>query len=251
MKFRIWVLGLFEEFFEPLKNCGIAGQVFKGNRGAEIELNFVNLRQFSPDDYKGVDDAPYGGGPGMVLRADILARALKEGVLSPSGKSDLRQSFHVIATHARGSVFNHLKARQLAQDFLASPQQKELVFLAGRYEGYDERFLEKYVDEFLSLGDFILTGGEIAVMAMIDATVRFTPSALGNKLSSTDESFEDGLLEHPHYTRPALFEGMKVPQTLMSGHHGQIEAYRNQEKLRLTQKYRPDLWQRYQKKDPS
>jgi len=227
---------------------GIAGQVFQGTRGVELELCFVNLRNFSPDDYKGVDDAPYGGGPGMVLRADILARALKEGVLAPSGKSDLKSSFHVIATHARGSVFNHVKARQLACDYLSFESEKECVFLAGRYEGYDERFLEKYVDEFLSLGDFILTGGEIAVMAMIDATIRFTPSALGNKCSSLDESFEDGLLEHPHYTRPALFEGSKVPATLMSGHHGQIQAYRNQEKLRLTQLHRPDLWQRYQKK---
>jgi tRNA (guanine37-N1)-methyltransferase len=249
MKKRIWVLGLFEEFFVPLKNCGIAGQVFRGTRGVEIELCFVNLRHYSPDDYKGVDDAPYGGGPGMVLRADILARALKEGVLIPSGHEDLKKSFHIIATHARGGVFNHQKARELALEYLGPTSERELVFLAGRYEGYDERFLEKYVDEFLSLGDFILTGGEIAVMAMVDATVRFTPNALGNKLSSTDESFEDGLLEHPHYTRPALFEGMKVPATLMSGHHGQIETYRIQEKERLTQKFRPDLWQRYLNKD--
>lgn len=246
---RIWVIGLFPEFFGPLLKAGITGQVLQGQRGEKLELVTVQLRQFAEGDYKGVDDQPYGGGPGMVLRADVLSRALLEGVLKPSGKTDLKKDFHVIATSARGEVFNHRKARSLATTYLSASSTKELVFVCGRYEGMDERFFEHYIDEALSLGDFILTGGEIAAMAFIDALVRFYPGALGNKLSAEEDSFEDGLLEYPQYTRPAVFEGARVPEVLLSGHHEKIHQWRRERKEQLTQLHRKDLWQKYLEKE--
>jgi tRNA (guanine37-N1)-methyltransferase len=246
-KRRIWVLGLFPEFFSPLTTLGITGQVFQGQRGAGLQLIHVHLRDYTDDTHKSVDDTPYGGGPGMVMRADILTRALKEGVLTKSGKADLKSSFHVIATDPRGEVFTHTKARSLALNYLDSQSEKELVFICGRYEGIDERFLEEYVDECLSVGDFVLTGGEIAAMAFIDALVRFTPHALGNRLSANEDSFEDGLLEHPQYTRPKVFEGRSVPDVLLSGHHEKIEAWRSEQKRAITKRFRPDLWERLKK----
>lgn len=248
MKKRIWVLGLFPEFFRPLVDCGITGQVFHQKRGLELELIHVQIRDFTSDVHKSVDDTPYGGGPGMVMRADILTRALKEGVLLPSGKESLKDHFHLILTDPRGRPFSHERARELAINHLSDDQQqKELVFICGRYEGIDERFIERYVDECLCLGDFVLTGGEIAAMAFIDAIVRFSPQALGNKASANEDSFEDGLLEHPQYTRPKVFEGLGVPETLLSGHHEKIRSWREEQKRRQTQKARPDLWARYQK----
>ncbi len=239
---RIWILTLFPEYFKPLLECGIAGQALRGERSSEnfgFEVQCINIRDFATSKYKSVDDSPYGGGPGMVMRADILRDALIKGVVEAHGYESLDQ-LTVIYTSPRGRVWNNQEAREFATKTLSHPE-KDIVFICGRYEGIDERFLEKYVSEYISIGDFVLTGGEIAVLTILDSAVRFVPGILGNKLSSVTDSFEDGLIEYPQYTRPAEFEGMSVPDVLMNGHHKKIEEWQKAEKIRLTQKHRPDL----------
>ncbi len=239
---RIWILTLFPEFFRPLLECGISGQALRGERNSDefkFEVHFINIRDYSTTKYRSVDDSPYGGGPGMVMRADILRDALVKGVVESHGYESL-EKLHVIYTSPRGVVWNNKVARDFGTRVLSHPE-KDVVFICGRYEGIDERFLEKYVDEFYSIGDFVLTGGEIAVMTMLDSAVRFVPGILGNKLSSEADSFEDGLIEHPQYTKPAEFEGMSVPEVLMNGHHKKILEWQRSEKERLTKIHRPDL----------
>lgn len=175
----------------------------------------------------------------MVMRADILRDALLKGVVEKGGYAD-HKSLRVIYTSPRGVVWDNVVARNFGKNVLAD-EHRDVVFVCGRYEGIDERFLEKYVDEFYSIGDFVLTGGELAVMVMLDSAVRFVPGILGNKLSSEADSFEDGMIEFPQYTKPREFEGMDVPQVLMDGHHKKIEEWQKAEKLRLTKKHRPDL----------
>lgn len=238
---RIFILTVFPEYFRPLIDCGIAGSALRGDRSSDdfkFEVHLINIRDFSKTNYKSVDDSPYGGGPGMVMRADILRDALVEGVMTPFAIS--RENLQVIYTSPRGEVWNNKVAREFALNTLSHPH-KDIVFIAGRYEGVDERFLEAYVDAYYSLGDFVLTGGELAIMTMLDSSVRFVPGILGNKLSSQMDSFEDGLIEHPQYTRPAEFEGMSVPEVLMNGNHKKIEEWQKSEKVRLTQKHRPNL----------
>ncbi|MFP5385758.1 MAG: tRNA (guanosine(37)-N1)-methyltransferase TrmD [Bacteriovoracia bacterium] len=237
---KIWVLTLFPEYFRPLLECGISGSAFRGERSEDIkfEMKFVNIRDYSTTKYKSVDDTPYGGGPGMVMRADILRDALMKGVVEAGGHSD-KSELHVIYTSPRGKVWNNKVAREFGTNVLAG--DKDIVFICGRYEGVDERFLEKYVDDYYSLGDFVLTGGELAVMTILDSAVRFVPGILGNKLSSEYDSFEDGLIEYPQYTKPSDFEGMSVPEILMSGHHKKIEEWQKAQKLQMTKKWRPDL----------
>lgn len=238
---KIWILTLFPEYFKPLLECGIAGAAFRGERSDSLkfEMKFVNIRDFSRTKYKSVDDSPYGGGPGMVMRADILKDALIEGVKEAGGYQDLSE-LHVIYTSPRGKVWNNQVARKFGTEVLSHPS-RDVVFICGRYEGVDERFLEKYVDEYYSLGDFVLTGGEPAVLTMLDSSVRFVPGILGNKLSSEDDSFEDGMIEFPQYTKPAEFEGMDVPEVLMNGHHKKIREWQDEQKKLMTQKHRPDL----------
>jgi len=238
---KIWILTLFPEYFKPLLECGISGSAFRGERsqGIKFELLFVNIRDFSTTSYKSVDDTPYGGGPGMIMRADILRDALIKGVVEKGGYQSHRD-LQVIYTSPRGKLWNNLIAREFGTNTLAHPS-KDLVFICGRYEGVDERFLENYVTDYYSLGDFVLTGGELAVMAMLDSSVRFVPGILGNKLSSEHDSFEDGLLEYPQYTRPAEFEGLHVPEILLSGHHKKIEEWQLEEKKKMTSKWRKDL----------
>lgn len=242
MKKKIWILTLFPEYFLPLIQCGISGQALRGERNGEgegFEINCINIRDYSKTKYKSVDDTPYGGGPGMVMKADVLRDALVQGVVEANGYKSM-EDLWVVYTSPRGRVWNHTAAREFALTKLSS-SHKDLVFICGRYEGIDERFLEKYVNEFISIGDFVLTGGEIAVMTILDSAIRFVPGILGNKLSSEHDSFEDGLIEYPQYTRPVEFEGMIVPEILQGGHHKKIEQWQMSEKLRLTQKYRPDL----------
>jgi tRNA (guanine37-N1)-methyltransferase len=238
---KIWILTLFPEYFKPLLECGISGSAFRGERSDSIkfEVKFVNIRDYSTTKYKSVDDSPFGGGPGMVMRADILRDALVKGVQETGGYQDLSE-LHVIYTSPRGKVWNNKVAREFGTNVLSHPS-KDVVFICGRYEGIDERFLEKYVNDFYSLGDFVLTGGELAVMTMLDSAVRFVPGILGNKLSSEYDSFEDGMIEYPQYTKPQDFEGMEVPEILLSGHHKKIEIWQKEQKLLMTTKLRPDL----------
>lgn len=238
---HIWILTLFPEMFKPFLECGIAGAAFRGERSGDVkfELHFVNIRDYSQTKYKSVDDSPFGGGPGMVMRADILKDALVKGVQEAGGYESL-DKLHVVYTSPRGKVWDNKIARSFGQNILGNTD-KDLVFIAGRYEGIDERFLEKYVDDFYSIGDFVLTGGELAIMLMLDSAVRFVPGILGNKLSSEYDSFEDGLIEFPQYTKPRDFEGEEVPAILLEGHHKKIEEWQQQEKIKMTKKWRPDL----------
>lgn len=236
---RIWILTLFPEMFKPFLDCGIAGSALKGERDFKFEINFVNIRDYSQTKYKSVDDSPYGGGPGMVMRADILKDALVKGVQEAGGYESL-EKLHVIYTSPRGKVWNNKVAREFGINLLGGPE-KDLVFICGRYEGIDERFLEKYVQDFYSVGDFVLTGGELAVMLMLDSAVRFVPGVLGNKLSSEADSFEDGLIEYPQYTKPREFDGVDVPPILLEGHHKKIGEWQQAEKVAMTKKWRPDL----------
>ena len=249
MKKHIWVLTLFPEFFEPLLKCGIAGQALRGERTDgefSFEVHLINIRDYSKTNYKSVDDSPYGGGPGMVMKADVLRDALLEGVVKAGGYSGV-ESLHVVFPSPRGEVWSNKLARSFATTTLSSPD-KDVVFICGRYEGIDERFLEKYVQEYISVGDYVLTGGELAVMTILDSSVRFVPGILGNKLSSEADSFEDGLIEFPQYTKPREFEGMNVPDILLEGHHKKIGEWQLDEKIRMTKKHRPDLFDKYSKK---
>lgn len=241
MNKRIWILTLFPEYFKPLLECGISGAAFRGERSDNIkfEVKFVNIRDFATTKYKSVDDSPFGGGPGMVMRADILRDALVKGVQEAGNYGSL-SDLHVIYTSPRGRVWNNKVAREFGTTVLSHPE-KDVVFICGRYEGVDERFLEKYVQDYYSIGDFVLTGGELAVMTILDSAVRFVPGILGNKLSSEYDSFEDGLIEYPQYTKPQEFEGMTPPEIVLSGHHKKIEEWQLEQKKVMTKKWRPDL----------
>lgn len=238
---RIWILTLFPEYFKPFLDCGIAGSAFRGERSDDafkFEVHFVNIRNFSTTKYKSVDDSPYGGGPGMVMKADVLKEAIMKGVVEAGGYSG-KEELHVVYTSPRGKVWTNKVARDFGTNIFGGP--RDVVFICGRYEGIDERFLENYVDDFYSIGDYVLTGGEIPVMAMLDSAVRFVPGILGNKLSALDDSFEDGLIEFPQYTKPREFEGKVVPEILAGGNHKKIGEWQKEQKLLMTKKWRPDL----------
>lgn len=238
---KIWIITLFPNYFDSLINFGITGSALRGERGSKIEIKTVQLRNYTPKDYKGVDDSPYGGGAGMVMRADVLKEALVKGVVEDGGYGeDWRSSLHVVFPGPRGQTWDNSYCKEFAGRF-SKVESKDLVFICGRYEGIDERFLNLYVDEQISLGDFILTGGEIPTMAIIDSALRFFSGVLGNKESSMQESFQANSLEHPQYTKPKIFDGVEVPDVLVSGHHQNIEKYQKAESLRITKLHRPDL----------
>jgi tRNA (guanine37-N1)-methyltransferase len=240
-KKRIWIISLFPEYFVPLSEYGVLGSALRNERSSEIEfeLKTVSLSEFSPKSFKGVDDSPFGGGVGMVMRPDVLRDALTKGIVEAGGYKSL-DDLHVVCPMPRGTVWNTEEAKKFGKRFGAD-EPKDLVFICGRYEGIDERFLNKYVDEFISLGDYILTGGELATMVIIDSAMRFVPGVLGNKLSAVEESFSDGMLEHALYTRPREFEGELVPEAYISGDHKKIETYKSESKQKITQKFRNDL----------
>lgn len=241
---KIWIITLFPNYFDSLINFGITGAALRGERGNKIEIKTVQLRDFTPKDYKGVDDSPYGGGAGMVMRADVLKEALMSGIVAPGGYGeDFKSKLHIVFPGPRGTTWDNSYCKDFARRFSAK-DSKDLVFICGRYEGIDERFLNLYVDEQISLGDFILTGGEIPTMAIIDSALRFFSGVLGNKESSMQESFQSNTLEHPQYTRPKVFDGVEVPEILTSGHHQNIEKYQKEESLRITREYRPDLFKK-------
>lgn len=191
-----------------------------------IEINTVNIRDFTTNKHLKVDDYPYGGGAGMVMQAQPVVDAYKS--------LDLKGNTRVIYMTPWGKTFNQKMAEELANE-------DELVFLCGHYEGIDERALEMIVTDYVSIGDYVLTGGEMPAVIMIDAISRLVPGVLGNEASAVNESFYDNLLEHPQYTRPAIYEGKEVPEVLLSGDHKKIEEYKRLESIKRTQKYRPDL----------
>ena len=190
-----------------------------------VDLKIHNLRDWTHDRHKTVDDRPFGGGPGMLLKPEPLFEAIE---------SLKREKTRVILLSPAGRQFNQAIARELAQ-------RDDLLLVTGHYEGFDERVREKLADDELSIGDYVLTNGALPAMVVIDAVVRLLPGALGDDESSHDESFSQGLLEYPQYTRPAEFRGMKVPDVLVSGHHAEIEKWRREQAKARTKKRRPDL----------
>lgn len=247
---KIWIITLFPEYYEAFLNCGVLGKALRGERSLKdfsLKLEVLNLRDFSSNNYKGVDDAPFGGGGGMILRADILKEALVQGICPAyhCNINDLKNYVHIIYPNPRGRTWSTEHARDLGNRIYHN--DKDMVFIAGRYEGIDERFIENYIDEHISLGDYILTGGDLAIMTIIDSAMRFVPGVLGNKISAENESFTDGLLEYPQYTRPREFEGKTIPEALLSGSHQKIQAFKEEAAKILTKKYRPDLWEKYGK----
>lgn len=239
---KIWVITMFETYFDRFTDLGVVGQTFRKDRGGEIEFELipVSLPEFSPKGFKGVDDKPFGGGVGMIMRPDVLKEALMKGVIKKGGYEDA-SDLHIVCPAPRGKTWNHDYAVSFAKDHLSTNSKKDLVFICGRYEGIDERFLENYVDEFISLGDYILTGGELAVMTILDSALRFSDGILGNKLSNVDESFAGEGLEYALYTRPQEFEGKLVPEELRSGSHKKIAEFKEDSAKAITKKFRSDL----------
>ena len=241
---KIWIITLFPDYFKPLVETGVAGAALRGERGSQFEIETVSLRKFSPKDFKGVDSSPFGGGAGMVLRADVLKNALIKGIVEPGGYgNDYKSKLHIIYPNPRGREWDNNYCQSFAENRWNN--EKDFVFICGRYEGIDQRFIDKYIDEEISIGDYILTGGEIATLAIIDSSLRFHPGVLGNKTSHQEESFQGHLLEHPQYTRPREFEGADVPEILLSGNHEKIKKYQEKERMRLTEEFRPDLWDKF------
>ena len=221
---RFDVLCLLPEIVAAATGAGVLGAA---RAAGLIEVACVNPRDFAGDPRGAVDDRPYGGGPGMVLRYAPLARAHEA---ARAGREDVR----TVALTPDGAPFDQAAARAAA----AGP---DLILVAGRYAGIDERFLERRTDAQWSLGDYVLSGGELAAAAVIDAVARFVPGVLGDAESAARDSFADGLLGHPHYTRPEEVDGLRVPGVLLSGNHGRIERWRRQQALVRTRRRRPDL----------
>jgi len=222
---RIDCLTLFPEMFETPLNCSI---LKRAQDSGIVDIVLTNIRDFATNKYRKVDDKPYGGGPGMVMMPGPVFDCFEYvEKLSP-------QKGRTILLTPQGQIFNQARAVELSR-------QDRLILIAGRYEGFDERIRIGLGAEQLSIGDFVLTGGELAAMVVIDAVVRLLTGALGDEDSSKDESFSSSLLEYPQYTRPEVFRGMKVPDILLSGDHAKIAQWRRQQALERTKKARPDL----------
>jgi len=219
------VLTLFPEMFPGPLGCSLAGKALAEGRWA---LEAINIRDFATDRHQTVDDTPFGGGAGMVMRPDVVDAAL----------TGVQATGPVLYLTPRGTPLTQARIRELASG-------PGVTLLCGRYEGVDERVLEKHGVSEISLGDFVLSGGEVAAIAVIDACVRLLPGVVGAEASLDEESFEGGLLEYPHYTRPAEWDGRPVPEVLLSGHHERIRDWRRAESERVTRERRLDLWQRY------
>ena len=223
---RIDILTLFPELFPGPLGESVIG---RAARQGMISVNAVDVRNFANDARGTVDEKPYGGGPGMLMMPDVLMKAL-DSVRSADSM--------VILTSPRGEVMNQQLAAELATE-------KHLILVAGHYEGVDQRFIDLAVDREISIGDFVLSSGNIAAMAIADAVIRLMPGVLGDDESSVEESHSMGLLEYPQYTRPTEFRGLRVPEVLLSGDHGKIAGFRQKQREQLTRERRPDMWENF------
>ena len=230
---RFSCLTLFPESMQATLSDSIIGRAEKNGL---IEIDYINIRDFASNKHNRVDDSPYGGGAGMVMQAPPVYDAYMS-VLKMSEKKP-----HVVYMSPQGSVFSQKKAAELSN-------YEHVVLLCGHYEGIDERVLEEIVDEEISIGDYVLTGGELAAMVVIDAVSRLVPGVLGCDESSVEESHMGGLLEYPQYTRPPEFMGKTVPEVLLSGHHENIKKWRKEQALIRTYKKRPDMFKKYKTDD--
>lgn len=222
---KIKILTIFPEMFDSVLNASILG---RAREAGLLDVTCVDIRPFSDRKHKNTDDYPFGGGAGMVM----LAQPIMDAMASVTGEGFSGRRIYL---GPRGQTLTTAKARELARE-------EELVLLCGHYEGVDQRALDTCIDEEISIGDFILTGGELAAMVLVDCVARFIPGVLGSAESPEEESFSDGLLEYPQYTRPRELCGMEVPPVLLSGDHAKIKAWRRMESLKATRRFRPDLF---------
>jgi tRNA (guanine37-N1)-methyltransferase len=231
MTWRATVLTLFPEMFPGPLGLSLAGKARKDGTWA---LDVVDIRDFATDKHRSVDDTPAGGGPGMVMRADIAALAID------AARANMPANTPTLYLTPRGTPFTQSRARELAQG-------QGVILLAGRFEGIDERVLQARDVEEISIGDYVLSGGELGAQVLIDCVVRLLPGVAGNESSLAEESFASGLLEYPHYTRPREWEGRAIPEVLLSGDHKAIAQWRQEQAEKITRERRPDLWRRHAK----
>ena len=222
------IFTLYPEYFPGYLNKGLFGKAMDEKIW---DLETVNIRDYSFDKHKTVDDTPYGGGNGMLIKADVLAKSLDDKI---------EKKEKIIYLSPKGKLFDHQYAKELSKE-------KTINFICGHFEGIDERIIQSRDIEEVSIGDFILSGGEVATFVILDAILRFIPGVLGNENSSEEESFENGLLEYPQYTKPQIWEDKGVPDVLLSGDHAKIKDWRLSQSEAITRVRRPDLWQKYKK----
>jgi tRNA (guanine37-N1)-methyltransferase len=228
---RFDIITIFPDFFREPIDCGI---LRRARNAGLVEVKAHDLRQWTTDKHHVVDDRPFGGGDGMILKPEPIFTGV-EALTGASRKEDFPPRTRVILLSAQGQVFSQPLAQDLSQN------TSRIVLLCGRYEGVDERVAEALATDEVSIGDYVLSGGEPAAMVLIDAVVRLLPGALGSETSALFESFSEGLLDHPQYTRPPEFRGMKVPEVLLSGNHAEIERWRKEAAIAKTRRKRPDL----------
>ena len=228
--FKVKIFTLYPEFFPGPFDKGIYG---KALRKKIWDLKTVNIRDFTEDKHKTVDDTPYGGGSGMVMRADVIANSLD---------NNLANNEKVYYLSPRGNLLNQDKAKKISKE-------KSLNVLCGHFEGVDQRVLDNRNIEEISIGDYVISGGETASYIVLDSILRLLPGVLGNEDSTVDESFENGLLEYPQYTKPQIWQRNKVPEVLLSGDHAKIKHWRLSQSEAITRDRRPDLWQKHNKKN--
>ena len=228
---KIEVLTIFPEFFSEVFDFGI---IRRAKLAGIVEINVHDIREFATDKHKMVDDRPFGGGDGMVLKPEPIFAAV-ENLLGTSDRGHYEQGTKVVLLSPQGAPLKQQTLKELADT------TERLVLICGRYEGVDERVNDALVTEELSIGDYVLSGGEPAAVVLVDGIVRLLPNALGSETSAENDSFTDGMLDYPHYTRPADFRGMKVPEPLLSGNHAEIEKWRQEKALEKTRLIRKDL----------
>lgn len=230
MTWSVTLLTLFPEMFPGPLGQSLAG---KANEKGVWEINAINIRDFAPPPHNRVDDKSFGGGTGLVMQPDVIGAAVEAAT---QGKKIKKIYFS-----PRGRLFD----QKMAEELVKNP---EILMLCGRYEGVDQRVLDHYGFEEVSVGDFILSGGEIAAFSVIDACLRLIPGVIGKETVHAEESFSAGLLEYPHYTRPAVWQGLSVPEVLVSGHHANVREWRLKQAEEITRNRRPDLWEKYVRK---
>jgi tRNA (guanine37-N1)-methyltransferase len=222
---KVSIITLFPQIFEPVLSSSIIGRAQKNGL---VKIEYINLREYGEGVHQIVDGRPYGGGVGMVLKADILAKAHKSISIEPGSQ------VKTILMSASGKKFIQQDAKELSQ-------ADHLIVVCGHYEGIDQRFIDKYVDIEYSIGDFVLTGGEIPAMAIVDSVIRLIPNVIKKEEAIINESFTKNTLEHPQYTRPETFEDLSVPEILLSGNHQEVDKYREEQSIKKTEQVRPDL----------
>ena len=228
---RFDIITIFPEFFSEVIDCGI---LRRARNAGLVEITAHDLRQWTTDKHHVVDDRPFGGGDGMVLKPEPIFAGV-EALTGASRREDMPAKTRVVLLSAQGQVFSQTLAQEIAEN------SAHVVLICGRYEGVDERVTEALITDEISIGDYVLSGGEPAAAVVIDAVVRLLPGALGSETSAVFESFSEGLLDHPQYTRPPEFRGMKVPEVLLSGNHAEIERWRKEAAIAKTRRKRPDL----------